>query len=136
MEAVAFDLMPAIADVQVGGIYGSTLLAVIWVMVIILVSYATWESTIRVHERGDQASRALIIACGAFWLFNLGAMVFEFILFRMIVDELIDLGFPIAPELFGTLMVAAHQAASFWIMKNVVGQFFHLRRRSKENEDV
>ncbi|MCE8519265.1 hypothetical protein KBY31_21300 [Ruegeria pomeroyi] len=124
MEALAFDVLPEIADVDLGFMYGSHLMGMLWVMIVIFVSYTTWECTIRLHERGKEASGALRASWIAFWLFNLAAMVFEFVLFRMLVDDFDSLGIAGAPELFGALMVAAHQAASFWIMKNVVRQLF------------
>lgn len=124
MEALAFDFLPEIADVDLGFMYGSHLMGALWVMIVIFVSYVTWECSIRLHDQGREASGALRAAWIAFWLFNLAAMVFEFILFRMLVDDFGSLGFAGAPELFGLLMVAAHQASSFWIMKNVVGQLF------------
>lgn len=124
MEALAFDVLPDIADVNLGFMYGSHLMGVLWVMIVILVSYTTWECTIRLHALGQDASGALRLAWIAFWLFNLAAMVFEFVLFRMLVDDFDSLGIAGAAELFGALMVAAHQAASFWIMKNVVREIF------------
>ena len=66
---------------------------------------------------------ALPLTVRAGW-FLIAAMIFEFVLFRMLVDDFDSLGIAGAPELFGALMVAAHQAASFWIMKNVVRQLF------------
>lgn len=124
MEALAFDVLPDIADVNLGFMYGSHLMGLLWVMIVIFVSYITWECTIRLHEKGREASGALRAAWIAFWVFNIAAMIFEFVLFRMLVDDFDSLGIAGAPELFGALMVAAHQAASFWIMKNVVRQLF------------
>ncbi len=124
MEALAFDVLPEIADVDLGFMYGSHLMGVLWVMIVIFVSYTTWECTIRLHDLGRNATGALRVAWFAFWVFNLAAMIFEFVLFRMLVDDFDSLGIAGAPELFGALMVAAHQAASFWIMKNVVRQLF------------
>ena len=124
MEAVAFDLLPEIADAHLGGVYGSQLMGALWMMVVIFISYIFWEIVIRLQERGGESSWALRVACIAFAVFNAAAMVFEFTLFRMLVDDLSTLGFNGEAELFGALMVGVHQAASLWIVRNIVRQIF------------
>jgi hypothetical protein len=124
MEALAFDVLPDLADIDLGFMFGSHLMGVLWTMIVIFVSYTTWECTIRLHDRGRDASGALKLATLGFWAVNVVAMVFEFVLFRLLVDDFNTLGIAGAPELFGLLMVVAHQAASFWIMKHVVRQLF------------
>lgn len=126
MEALAFDLLPDLADLDLGFMYGSHLMGAIWLMVVVLLSYAAWECAIRLQERGEASSAALRIGTLLIWIFNLGAMVFEFVLFRMLVDDLGNqgLGFTGAAELFGLLMVFTHQMASFWITRNVIREMF------------
>lgn len=125
-EEAAFDMLPGLADIDLGIMYGSHLLGVLWVMIVIFVSYTAWDGAIRLHTRGADASGALKLGTAFVWLVNLAAMVFEFVLFRMLVDDFNAVGVTGAAELFGVLMVAAHQVACFWIMRNVIRQFFFL----------
>ena len=132
MEALAFDLLPDLADIDLGFFYGSHLMGVLWVMIVILVSWISWEATICLHERGAAASGALRATVVGFWLMNAAVMVFEFLLFRMLVHDFSSLGVAGAAELFGLIMVAVHQACSFWIMKHVVKHVFFRSRDAAE----
>ena len=124
MEALAFDLLPELADLDFGFMYGSHLMGVIWLLVVVLLSYVGWELAIRLYEQGKAASGALKLTTLGVWAANFAAMAFEFTLFRMLVDDFNDIGLAGVAELFGLLMVAAHQIASFWIMKNVVRSLY------------
>lgn len=136
MEALTFDLLPDIADLDFGFFYGTHLMGGLWLMLVVFVSYICWESTIRLHQRGKSASGALRATVISFWLLNAATMVFEFVLFRMLVDDFSSLGIAGAAELFGLIMVAAHQACSFWIVKNVVRDFFHTERTAQASSDA
>lgn len=120
MEVLAFDVLPDLADLNLGFMYGSHLLGLTWLLVVILISYVTWELVIRVHSHGYDVSRETWVFLIAMCIMNGMAMIFEFILFRMLVKDFANIGVAGAAELFGLLMVAVHQLASFWIMKNVV----------------
>lgn len=139
MEALAFDLLPDLADIDLGLFYGSHLMGVLWVMLVIFVSYISWEATIRLHEQDSKASGAASGALRAtvigFWLMNAATMVFEFVLFRMLVHDFSSLGIAGAAELFGLIMVAAHQACAFWIMKHIVKHVFFRSRHTAEADD-
>ncbi len=124
METLAFDVLPELADIDLGFMYGSHLMGLIWLLVVVLVSYTSWECAIRLHGQEAKSSVTLKLATICLWMINAGAMVFEFVLFRMLVDDFGSQGFAGAAELFGLLMVATHQIASFWIMKNVVRKLF------------
>lgn len=135
MEALAFDLLPDLADIHLGFFYGSHLMGVLWVMIVILVSWVSWEATIRLHDCGSEASGALRATVIGFWIMNAAVMVFEFILFRMLVHDFSSLGMAGAAELFGLIMVAVHQACSFWIMKHVVKHVFFRNRAAAGPDD-
>ncbi len=97
-------------------------MGIIWLFVVIFVSYATWELIIRVHD-AESPSKVLWASVVFVFLVNIGAMIFEFVLFRMLVEDFNN-QFSNAAELFGILMVITHQMASFWIMKNVIRELF------------
>lgn len=124
MEALAFDVLPELADLDFGFMYGSHLMGIIWLLVVVLLSYVGWELAIRLYSQGSAASGALKLTTIGIWIINFAAMAFEFVLFRMLVDDFNGIGFAGVAELFGLLMVAAHQIASFWIMKNVVRSLY------------
>ena len=118
MEILAFEVLPDLADQDFYIMHGSHLMGIIWLLVVILVSYASWETIIKLIET-EKRKLTLYVVTGAFFLVNCVAMVFEFVLFRLLVEDFNN-QFSNAAELFGLLMVFAHQMASFWIMKNVV----------------
>ncbi len=118
MEVLAFDVLPDLADIDLGLIYGSHLMGITWLLIVILISYATWGLIIRVHE-DKKPSHVLWVVVVFICLVNLGAMIFEFALFRMLVEDFNN-QLANAAELFGILMVITHQIASYWIMRNII----------------
>lgn len=124
MEVAAFDLSPNLADRDFGFFYGSHVFGALWLMMVVLVSYASWEYTIRLHQQGKSASGALRASVIFWWLANGAAMFVEFNLFHQLMGDASSLGMSGSAQLLSTLMVAIHQACSFWIMKNVIRQLF------------
>jgi hypothetical protein len=132
MEALAFDFMPEVADIELGIMYGSHALGIIWVMGIVLVSYLTWYHTLRLLEIGKAASPTQKAATLVLWAGNVLMMYFEYVLFRMLVEDLDIVGGPLAAKLFGVLMVFTHQVACHWI----VSGFFRRRMAAFNGKEV
>lgn len=132
MEALAFDFMPEVADFDLGFMYGSHGLGIIWVMGIVLVSYLTWFHTLHLPEQGQAASTTQKAATLVLWAGNVLMMYFEYVLFRMLVEDLDIAGGPLAAKLFGVLMVFTHQVACHWI----VSGFFRRRETTLNEKDI
>lgn len=127
MEIFAFDMFPAIADQQFAGIYGSHAMATAWLMLMILISYGTWEATVRAHALGPAAPVPLRGMVAAFWIANLAAMVLEFAMFRLVIEDRSGGDWFLAAEIFSALLVFGHQVASWWVVTNILPQFLFAR---------
>ncbi|MGM0743587.1 MAG: hypothetical protein ACQEVT_18705 [Pseudomonadota bacterium] len=120
MEELAFDFLPGTADYDLGIMYGSHAVGIVWVMTIVLVSYLTWYNTVLLLDQGREASSTLKAKVLAYWAGNFGVMYFEFICFWLLVEDLDIVGGALAAKLFGILMVFTHQVACHWIVSGLV----------------
>ena len=49
MKALAFDVLPDLADARILFIYGDNVLGIVWVLAVIFASYVFWELIIRLN---------------------------------------------------------------------------------------
>lgn len=135
MEVFAFDVIPEIADLELFGIFGSQIVAGAWVMVMIFVSYGTWEVTVLFAALEREATMRERATLGLFWLANVAAMGVELFLFHEAVDDRVGTGIFGVAEIFAALLVFVHQVASWWVVTNILPHFLFARRETVPARD-
>tara|TARA_B100000315_G_scaffold241066_1_gene261543 strand:- start:1268 stop:1756 length:489 start_codon:yes stop_codon:yes gene_type:complete len=136
-EVFAFEVLPEFADVEFFFIYGSNLIGVLWLLLVVFFTYIFWEFLLKIIDdrKKDEAERNPNINYIKFsfliiLIFNVGVIFGEFMFFtKLIADDLASGTDSILALLVGIIMVGAHQVASFWIMQNVVHVFFFSKER-------
>lgn len=124
MSAVAFDELPSVSDVQILFLYGNDLVGLVWLLMIIAVTYASAEAMLRVLGNWEGETLAMKGIAAALITLNAAMCVFEFHLFHSAIHDLGAGGAAVPTWLLGFLMLAAHQFAALWIMHNVIGRLF------------
>lgn len=121
-EVFAFEVLPELADAKFGVLYGSQLFGAVWVLIVVLFTYLFWELYLSMIDKGINK-----LAFGIVAVLNIAVCVGELTFFSKLVEN-DNTGF--LAYLVGFLLVASHQVSSFWIMKNVIGEFFNHEKRN------
>lgn len=127
MSAVAFDELPSVSDVQILFVYGNDLVGLVWLLMIVAVTYACAEAVLRVSGNWERETLTMKGIAAALIALNAAMCVFEFHLFHSAIHDLGARGASVPTWLLGFLMLAAHQFAALWIMHTIIGRLFFAR---------